>query len=132
MIPQFNSQGVLPSGIHDCDLKTVRSIFCINMHRIKLVDNLELCFQDMRLKLLQGSVIINGSFVTDKVHPNDIELTLDVRGLSDSEQFRAVKYFNAMHDSAKNQWLVDWYPTIDGNSNFTSFFQYVGVKNRGC
>ena len=117
-------------GLHDCDLDAVEAVFCGNAHRADLFVHLKACLEHMRASQLQGTVILNGSFVTDKETPADIEMTLDVRARAAEDQLRAIQYFHNMHQQVKDDWKVDWYPTIDGvgQNNFVNFFQYVGVK----
>ena len=129
MIPAFTSNGLLPAGVHVCNLADIPAIFCGNLHRTDLFTNLQLCLADMKAAQLSGKVVINGSFVTDKEIPNDVELTLDARATSDQDKFRAFMYFQQKHGYAKAAWKVDWYPTLDAGNNFVTFFQYVGVKS---
>lgn len=130
MIPKFNGQGLLPGGLHNCNLDAVAAIFCSTPHRVSLFTNLKACLAHMKAQGLNGIVVIDGSFVTDKEVPGDIELTLDTRLLPADDQLRALQYFHSMHSKVKADWNVDWYPTIAGlaDSNFVDFFQYAGVK----
>jgi hypothetical protein len=134
MIPQFNGHGLLPGGLHECNLDAVSAVFCSTPHRAGLFANLKACLAHMRGQGLNGIVVIDGSFVTDKEVPGDIELTLDTRQLPAEDQLRALQYFQAMHSKVKADWNVDWYPTIASlpgippANNFIDFFQYAGVK----
>lgn len=83
---------------------------------------------EMRAANLSGDLYIDGSFVTDKEVPGDIEVTLDVRSETMEKQGLAVLFFYSNHGRLKDQNSVDWYPTLPSQNDFISFFQYLGYK----
>jgi len=88
-IPEFNSEGFLPEGIHDCSLAEVQERFGQfqrSDRRCRLFDKLEVLVNDARDAGLITAIIIDGSFVTTKDAPGDIDLILVVRPTHD---FRA-------------------------------------------
>ena len=78
-IPPFNKDAFLPPGVHDCTLEELRQRFGMFQGtdwRPKLFARLEILVDSARRSGLFCAVIVNGSFVTGKSHPNDIDLVL--------------------------------------------------------
>jgi hypothetical protein len=89
-IPDFNEHGLLPAGIHDCDFQELEVKFGQNRwvqdphsesrrevlcpQRRELCARLEKYLQALRRVGLPVEILVNGSFVTDKPNPNDIDL----------------------------------------------------------
>ena len=80
MIPEFNADGLLPEGIHSATLNEVRELFGGNERRDQLLEGL---VEALRLLRAAGCrrVYINGSFVTAKERPNDIDVCWDIEGV---------------------------------------------------
>ena len=129
MIPAFDTRGLLPAGVHDCTLQQFQGAFAINPRREQLFASLIRCLQLMRDHGLDGALLLDGSYATDKEQPRDMEVTLDVRQQSPDIQGRAL-LFHVKHHSTLDKMGIDWYPTIEGvgSNDFTLFFQYVGEK----
>ena len=78
-IPDFEANGLLPSGIYDCSLETIRSRFGTFQNtdqRPVLYRKLQEYLEEARNTKLVYSVVIDGSFVTTKSAPNDIDVIL--------------------------------------------------------
>jgi hypothetical protein len=78
-IPKLNRYGFLPEGIHTCTLADVRKrfgSFATSDHRIRLCDSLFELIVDIASTRLVKEIIIDGSFVTDKIKPSHIDLIL--------------------------------------------------------
>ena len=76
MIPDFNSEGYLPPGIHDCTLHELEERFTFNLKRKILFEGL------IRLIHKLGSihckvVYIDGSFVSSKQLPSDVDVCFE-------------------------------------------------------
>jgi hypothetical protein len=80
VIPKFTADGLLPRGIHPATLEEVQERFGGNERRDKLLTGL---FEALRLLRAAGCrrVYINGSFVTSKEQPNDIDACWDIEGV---------------------------------------------------
>ncbi len=75
-IPTLQSN-YLPEGIYDCSLEELTcSPFCENEKRRELFSKLQVYIQRLREFGIEGCVILDGSFVTAKEHPNDIDIVL--------------------------------------------------------
>jgi hypothetical protein len=89
-IPPLNEEGLLPPGIHDCTFEELESVFGqnqwitdtepgyrrqkLNTQRSKLCERLQAYLEEWR-RLEQGvEILVDGSFVTSKPDPNDIDL----------------------------------------------------------
>lgn len=76
-IPSLNENGLLPEGIFDCTIDDIRAQFGKfqqTEQRPQLFLRLEELIQAMQRSGLFEQVIIDGSFVTAKPAPNDIDL----------------------------------------------------------
>lgn len=76
-IPALDTNGLLPTGIFDCTLSEVRARFGTfqqSDRRPRLFGRLEELFQAMRRSGLFDFLIVDGSFITDKPAPEDIDL----------------------------------------------------------
>ncbi len=88
-IPAFNSDGFLPTGVFDCSLAEVRPRFG-NFQgcdvRPRQFTRLEELITAMKRSGLFESVLLDGSFVTAKPAPNDIDLVAVLRPGHDFER----------------------------------------------
>lgn len=80
MIPEFDSRGLLPQGVHRASWEEIVKRFGGNQRRRKLLRGLK-----EALDLLRGAgcrrVYFDGSFVTSKRLPNDIDVCWDIDGV---------------------------------------------------
>ena len=78
-IPPLGQHGLLPIGVHDCtfnEIKATFSTFQGSDRRHRLFAKLEAFVIDARASRIVRSVLVDGSFVTAKPDPNDIDLVL--------------------------------------------------------
>jgi hypothetical protein len=81
-IPALTSDGFLPEGVHDCTLAELRERFGqfqATDVRCRLFERLERFVREATATGLVAEIIIDGSFVTEKDSPNDIDLILVLR-----------------------------------------------------
>lgn len=74
-IPEFTNK-YLPPGIYDCSFKELTVAFGTNDRRKYLLDNLNKYLTKVRNLGISGWIIVNGSFVTSKEKPRDIDVVL--------------------------------------------------------
>ncbi len=76
MIPDFNDHGYLPAGIHPATLERIAARFGQEpeLRRVQMESLRWLVDLAKRVGVLR--LIVNGSFVTDKWEPNDIDCVL--------------------------------------------------------
>lgn len=75
-IPPLDQYGLLPVGVHDCtldEIKTTFGLFQTSDRRPKLFQKLQELISEARFA---RSLLVDGSFVTAKPDPNDIDLVL--------------------------------------------------------
>ena len=76
------------------------------------------------------SLLIDGSFVSNKALPNDIDLVVDITGCMPAAQAQWVEAWNGGFAHAKAAYNVDFYPFVVGAGNdFSAFFQYVRIED---
>lgn len=76
MIPQIDSQGFLPQGLHDTSIQEIRSVLGFNPHRNSLIDGLDNFVHIWNASGFVDYAVIDGSFVTSKPEPGDIDMLL--------------------------------------------------------
>lgn len=78
-IPALDEQGLLPSGVHDCTLEELRlrfGRFQGNDVRGRLFARLAELVAELMRSRVAVAIVVDGSFVTGKAAPNDIDLLL--------------------------------------------------------
>jgi hypothetical protein len=76
-IPNFVTGGILPTGIHDCDLSEVESVFVYNNRRQFIWQSLTSYFSQIKSVSDIDIICIDGSFVTDKENPKDVDIVVE-------------------------------------------------------
>ena len=78
-IPALNEAGFLPVGLHDCTVGEIRQCFgqfASSDRRPRLAEKLESFLEEARQAESFSEIIVDGSFVTSKPDPSDIDLIL--------------------------------------------------------
>ena len=96
MIPPFNESGCLPEGIYDCTIDEAAERFAgfqRSSQRPHLWDRFIEFMREADACKLVDAVLVDGSFVTTKADPNDIDLMLVVPANHDfSADFQPSEY----------------------------------------
>ena len=96
MIPPFNENGCLPEGIYDCTIDEAAErfgAFQSSSQRPQLWDRFIEFMREADACELVDAVLVDGSFVTAKADPNDIDLVLVVSANHDfSADFQPSEY----------------------------------------
>lgn len=127
-IPAFSAAGLLPSGVHACTLPEIEAAFTWNSHRQKLFDSFSLCLRDEIRSRFSQPVYFDGSFVTDKELPDDIDVVLEMTYATLPEQFDSLLFMNGHQQRLMDHYRVHFWVNFPGANDFAQFFQYVGVK----
>lgn len=109
MIPEFNADGLLPRGVHPATLEEVLERFGGNERREQLLNGL---VEALRLLRAAGCrrVYVNGSFVTSKERPNDIDACWDIDGV-DADALDPVFFdFAAGRAAQKARFGAEFFP----------------------
>lgn len=128
-IPDFTDCGVLPAGVHECTLPEARETLCYNDRRTAIWKGL-IGFFDWAAGLpLPTAYLIDGSYVTDKPVPGDVDVVVDITGCEEPEHQQWFDAWSQNHDYVKQAFEVDFYPFVVGVTNdFSAFFQYIRVE----
>jgi len=77
MIPDLTGHGFLPPGEHECTLDGIRARFGETpQQRRRLFEKLVELLDILRLSRLVRWVYVDGSFVTNKSEPNDVDVII--------------------------------------------------------
>lgn len=76
VLPNFNTEGNLPPGIHLCTETEAKKKLAFNSHREKLFVNLQRACQSLKRAGCQR-IYIGGSFATSKETPGDFDVCWD-------------------------------------------------------
>ena len=80
MIPEFDVNGRLPTGIHDVTLEEFKARFVYNSKRETIYKGLLKLISDLKA-VGCPAIFVDGSFVTSKIMPADVDVCWDDRGL---------------------------------------------------
>jgi hypothetical protein len=80
MIPDFDDEGNLPPGIHYATLAEVEERFSYNLPRKEHFAHLKLLITDL-ISIGCKTIYIDGSFVTRKSLPKDMDICWENRGV---------------------------------------------------
>ncbi len=138
-IPLLNEKGLLPEGIYRCTLEEAQERFATSEHRANLWNQLIHVIGIMKNAGLSGILLIDGSYVTNKPVPGDIDTILDVSNEPLNSQIKALVFKAQNGQRLKKHFRVDWWvnmPTGNQNLNippgndFSVFFQYARVSEK--
>ena len=94
MIPDFNEHGYLPEGVHRAALEEIAGRFGrqSEVRRVRM-ESLRWLAEIVRKAGIER-LLVNGSFVTDALEPNDVDCTTNIQHCEKvhdlSERFRLV------------------------------------------
>jgi hypothetical protein len=137
MIPEFNHNGNLPNGIHLTTIEEIEERFGYNLKRKKLITGLKKLINDFKEKTDCTQLFIDGSFVTNKLLPNDIDVCWASDGELDYETIE-IKMpilfdFQNGRRNQQNEYSCDIFPAylIEQGSQklFIDFFQIDKITN---
>jgi len=81
-IPSLNEHGLLPDGLHECTAEEVRATFGVfnaSDRRPRLFRDLERYLSEVQAAGIGKYLVVDGSFVTHKPDPSDIDVLLVLR-----------------------------------------------------
>lgn len=127
-IPTLESNGLLPSGVHECSLDDISAQFTWNDHRTQLFTSFRLFLVSEIQPHFPYPILFDGSFVTDKELPSDTDVVLDLSGATDAQRWKALVFMQSNQDRIMQDYRVHFWINLPGLNDFAAFFQYVGVK----
>jgi hypothetical protein len=130
MIPQFTGEGLLPPGVYETNLEELEEKMGWSRKRRGLLEGLE---ETLELTASRGvvRVYLDGSFVTDKDRPNDVDGCYDLAEDVSAEDLRRLAPIFPPNPSnraeAKRRFGVDLFPAaateLGSGQPFLRFFQ---------
>jgi hypothetical protein len=132
MIPEFNSEGLLPPGIHSCTWTEFLKRFGTNPRRLQLIDGLKRAILALRLAGCQA-IYVDGSFVTSKIVPGDYDACWDAVNVKIALLDPVFLMFAPGRVAMKSKYLGDWFPAQmqEGTSGITFLDFFQKDKNTG-
>ena len=131
-IPELNSNGLLPPGIHECTLEEVGDRFGRfqkTSQRCGLFANLEKYVQDVVATGRVEELVIDGSFVTARHDPNDIDLIVVLAADHDlTADLRPFEYNVVSKKRVRKAYKFDVLVALSGSDlyqGYLRFFQQV-------
>jgi hypothetical protein len=125
MIPDFDTDGNLPPGIHPATIEEVEAKFATNFKRKIIFDSLLRLIDDLR-KIGCSNIFLDGSYVTTKNLPGDMDICWDNSGI-DFDLTRQILPAIWNRSLQKRIYQADIFPAniIERSSNkyFLDFFQ---------
>jgi hypothetical protein len=125
-LPDFDSRGALPPGIHACTWDAFALRFATTPHRSALLEGLRRALRALGAAGC-AAVYVDGSFITARTHPADFDACWDLAGVD----LAAVPpvFWDFENDRAAQRaafggelFLMDW-PAAPGET-FLEFFQH--------
>lgn len=134
-IPEFDADGFLPDGIHDCSWAELRNRFGSfqrSDRRAHLYLQLEEFASELRTLGHPFILLVNGSFVTSRPEPNDVDFILV---LPETWSFRAEltpqTYSLLSKTYVKRRWTFDMLVAAENTKEYheyVEFFQRVRYR----
>jgi hypothetical protein len=134
-IPAPNKDGLLPEGIHDCTLGEIEARFGSFQgtdHRPRLWAALRAFLRELKAAGLGSALLVNGSFVTAKPAPEDIDLILVLPAGHDLSRDLSPAEYNVLSSQrVRRRHKLDLLVTradSDQYRRYLSLFQQVGLE----
>lgn len=126
MIPPFDDSGNLPPGVHEATWDEFADRFGITPQRRALLAGLYSALQVLQSAGCRA-VYIDGSFVTNKLVPNDFDACWDIEGVDPDQLDPVLLTFDDRRAAQKAKYLGELFPAqlTEGGSggSFLAFFQ---------
>ena len=126
MLPNLRKSGLLPAGVHLITWSELVEKFGINNHRLKLLEGLK---KGLSLLKKYGctEVCIDGSFVTAKPLPNDIDVAYDNTRMDWQKFIKEQPEFNDIKNGSriqKEKYQSEFYAYNAFEDSILQFFQF--------
>ena len=129
-IPALDSLGLLSQGVYDCTLTELREQFGKfqqSDRRPQLFRRLEDLYRNMQRSGLFDSLLIDGSFVTAKAAPNDIDLVAVLRRGHDFERDLPVSEYSLVSRLLLNRRFgFDVIVAENGSALYNTYLEFFG------
>lgn len=127
MIPVIQD-GALPEGIHLCTLEEVKATFGQfrrSDRRPQLTERLMRYVQDAQNSGVVSAIVIDGSYVTAKEEPGDIDLIVALRSDMDlTAEMRPLEYNIQSKTMVRKLYGFDVLSAVDGSETYQHFLNF--------
>jgi len=127
-IPEFTETGILPNSIYDCSIEEIESVFGrfqSTDNRINLTRKLKAYIQELRQSGIGTELIIDGSYVTRKDNPGDIDLILVLaKDFDYSSPINPFEYNLASNRVVKRKYGFDVFVERKGTERYNSRIEF--------
>lgn len=134
MIPDL-IDGVLPEGVHECTMDEVEARFGAFQRtdrRVRLTERLRAFLEEARRSGIAEAVILDGSYVSRRQEPGDIDLILVLRpGIELTSQFRPFQYNVVSQRMVKKLYRFDLIATAEAEERYVEFVEFFSRVRRG-
>jgi hypothetical protein len=121
-VPDLTDNGLLPVGLHECTLEELREAFGRfnrSDRRPRLFRNLERYCDEVSAAGVGRYLVVNGSFVTAKPDPNDIDVLLVLRDDLDLAHPVPPYEYNARSKKyVRQEFGLDLFPVFENDPTF--------------
>jgi predicted nucleotidyltransferase len=130
MIPEL-VDNVLPEGIHECTFEEVREVFgrfWRTDRRIRLTERLAEFLAAAKKSGIVAAVIVDGSYVTGKEAPSDIDLIVAYKPdfSMKYEELRPFEYSVVSKRAIKRSYRFDAFIFPDGSDEYRHWVDFFG------
>jgi hypothetical protein len=137
-LPPLDGRGFLPDGCYKATYQEISKRFCINQSRqylfqqfLDFLDHVN--HLDNNKKYLgitvNTSIILSGSFFTDKPYPSDIDCVFILGDVENDVRWFWSNRLRIYNQEIKAQYNVDFNVELQRLGDFAKFFAYVGPKD---
>jgi hypothetical protein len=127
MIPEIRD-GVLPEGVHECTIDEIEDTFGVFRHtdrRQKLTAQLKDYLREATLSAVASAVIIDGSYVTRKPEPGDIDLILVLhRDFDPAQEMAPMEYNVQSKRSVRRRYGFDVRAAVEGSDVYEEYLEF--------
>ncbi len=134
-IPDLDGEGILPVGLHECTLDEIDERFGAfqkSDKRIELVKQLRRYCAALKKVEIASFIVVDGSFVTSKEEPSDIDILLVLRAETDlSRDFAPFEYNAISKRRVKQTYPFDLLVAPEGSPAYERHLEFFSrVKGR--
>jgi hypothetical protein len=133
VIPELDTRGNLPPGIHQATWTEIVTCYATSTHRRDLLDGLLDALRSLKAAGC-GTVYLDGSFVTAKDKPKDFDVCWDSSGVVLDRLDPELQDFSDIRAAQKARYggelyPADWAANADGTP-FLDYFQRERITKR--
>jgi uncharacterized protein DUF6932 len=133
VIPALDDR-MLPEGIHSCTIEEVAGVFgrfTRSDLRPRLTDALRRYIEDARRSGVATAVVVDGSYITAKAEPTDIDLVLVLRADFDlTQELRPMEYNIQSKRRVRRSYGFDVLPAVDGSETYAKHIEFLSRIRR--